>query len=247
MARVQRSLWSLVLLQISLVTLFASRHGIFADVNKSFNVSSLCFPGRHPSLYRIIDGAVLTSEGEINLDCVVTFQTDSILKRFMLRFERLSLDCHDHLAIFDGAHAIGRSKANLSCGSSPSDVGDISTQGNFLTLRYNTDNESPQGSGFKLVITAYRNRFTGTGWLKLSLVCSWLPDFAQDGAPQYTRAGFMCAKCVFEMVYVDDMPDLTCRDFQCNNTLCISSNLTCDGVNHCGDNSDETSHASCTN
>ncbi|KAL1439776.1 hypothetical protein MTO96_009631 [Rhipicephalus appendiculatus] len=205
MARVQRSLWSLVLLQISLVTLFASRHGIFADVNKSFNVSSLCFPGRHPSLYRIIDGAVLTSEGEINLDCVVTFQTDSILKRFMLRFERLSLDCHDHLAIFDGAHAIGRSKANLSCGSSPSDVGDISTQGNFLTLRYNTDNESPQGSGFKLVITAYRNRFT------------------------------------------DDMPDLTCRDFQCNNTLCISSNLTCDGVNHCGDNSDETSHASCTN
>ncbi|XP_037529908.1 low-density lipoprotein receptor-related protein 10 [Rhipicephalus sanguineus] len=203
MTSVQRNLWYLALLQISLLTLFASRHGIFADVNKSFNVSSLCLRDRHASLYRTIDGAVLTSEGESNLDCVITFQTDSILKRFLLRFERLSLDCHDHLAIFDGTHAIGRSKANLSCGSSPSDVGDISTQGNFVTLRYTTDNESPQGSGFKLVITAYRNRFR------------------------------------------DDMPNLRCQDFQCNNTLCISSNLTCDGVNHCGDNSDETSHASC--
>lgn len=204
MTSVQRSLWSLALLQISLLALFASRHGIFADVNKSFNVSSLCHRDRHASLYRTIDGAVLTSEGESNLDCVITFQTDSILKRFLLRFERLSLDCHDHLAIFDGAHAIAHIKANLSCGSSPSDVGDISTQGNYATLRYTTENESPQRSSFKLVITAYHNRFT------------------------------------------DDMPNLTCQDFQCNNTLCISSNLTCDGVNHCGDNSDETSHASCT-
>lgn len=27
--------------------------------------------------------------------------------------------------------------------------------------------------------------------------------------------------------------------------MCISQNLTCDGVNHCGDNSDETSEALC--
>ncbi|KAH8019243.1 hypothetical protein HPB51_018470 [Rhipicephalus microplus] len=169
------------------------------------DISSLCTGERQYPLYRTIDGAVLTSEGESNLDCAITFQTDSILKRFVLRFETLSLDCHDHIAIFDGAHATGLSKvANLSCGSSPADVGEISIQGNFGTLKYTTDNESPQGSGFKLVITAYRNRFT------------------------------------------DQMPDLKCQDFQCNNTLCISSNLTCDGVNHCGDNSDETSHASCS-
>lgn len=202
MTSVQRSLWCLVLL--SLLTLFASRHGIVADVNRSFDISSLCTGERQYPLYRTIDGAVLTSEGESNLDCAITFQTDSILKRFVLRFETLSLDCHDHIAIFDGAHATGLSKANLSCGSSPADVGEISIQGNFVTLKYTTDNESPQGSGFKLVITAYRNRFT------------------------------------------DQMPDLKCQDFQCNNTLCISSNLTCDGVNHCGDNSDETSHAACS-
>ncbi|KAL3187375.1 hypothetical protein MRX96_025447 [Rhipicephalus microplus] len=153
-----------------------SRMEIFYIVD----ISSLCTGERQYPLYRTIDGAVLTSEGESNLDCAITFQTDSILKRFVLRFETLSLDCHDHIAIFDGAHATGLSKV------------------------YTTDNESPQGSGFKLVITAYRNRFT------------------------------------------DQMPDLKCQDFQCNNTLCISSNLTCDGVNHCGDNSDETSHASCS-
>lgn len=203
MTSVQRGLRSLVVLQFVLLSLFACRHGTLADVNKFLNVTSLCSRERHAPLYRSIDGAVLTSESDNNLDCIVTFQTDYILQRFMLRFERLSLGCRDHLVIFDGANAVGTSKADLFCGSSPSDVGDISTLGNHVTLRYTTDSESPQGSGFKLIITAYRNRLT------------------------------------------DHMPNLTCRDFQCSNTLCISSNLTCDGVNHCGDNSDETSHASC--
>ncbi|XP_065281380.1 low-density lipoprotein receptor-related protein 10-like [Dermacentor albipictus] len=200
MASVQRSL---AVLRLLLLSLFACRHGTLADVNQFFNVSSLCARDRHASLYKTVDGAVLTSENDNNLDCNITFQTHSILQRFMLRFERLSLGCRDHLVIFDGAHAIGPSKADLSCGSSPSDVGNTSIQGNYVTLRYTTDAESPQGSGFNLIITAYKNRLT------------------------------------------DRMPNLRCLDFQCSNTLCISSNLTCDGVNHCGDNSDETSHASC--
>lgn len=71
---------------------------------------------RHYPQYKKIDGAVLTSESENNLECAVTFQTDSILQRFMLRFERLALDCHDHLVIFDGAHAIGNQKVLIqSC------------------------------------------------------------------------------------------------------------------------------------
>ncbi|GFS79747.1 uncharacterized protein NPIL_406651 [Nephila pilipes] len=36
-----------------------------------------------------------------------------------------------------------------------------------------------------------------------------------------------------------------CRAFVCSNGFCISQDLTCDDENHCGDNSDETSHASC--
>lgn len=63
-------------------------------------------------MYKKIDGTVLTSEGEDNLECIITFQTDTILQRFMLRFERLALDCNDHLYIFDGAHAFGHYKVN---------------------------------------------------------------------------------------------------------------------------------------
>lgn len=57
-------------------------------------------------------GAVLWSQNERNLDCVVTFQTHSILQRFMLRFDMLQLDCNDHLYIYDGSHAVGTHKVS---------------------------------------------------------------------------------------------------------------------------------------
>jgi len=63
-------------------------------------------------LYRKIDGAVITSQNERDLDCAITFQTHSILQRFMLRFDQLQLDCNDHLYIFDGAHAVGSYKVS---------------------------------------------------------------------------------------------------------------------------------------
>ncbi|XP_064467975.1 uncharacterized protein LOC135378808 isoform X2 [Ornithodoros turicata] len=204
MASAQRDHWSIVVLQCLLLSLLICRHGAFADRNKYFHISSLCAGQKHYPQYKKIDGAVLTSESENNLECAVTFQTDSILQRFMLRFEHLALDCHDHLVIFDGAHAIGNHKVDLSCRSTRSDVGTIFTQGNYVTLRYTTDAWSPQGNGFKLIITAYKD--------------TTLPDMKQD---------------------------LQCREFECRNSFCISSDLTCDGVNHCGDNSDETSFASC--
>lgn len=204
MASVQRDHWSFVVLQFLLLSLLICRHGSFADRNKYFHISSLCMGDRHYPQYKKIDGAVLTSESENNLECAVTFQTDSILQRFMLRFERLALDCHDHLVIFDSAHTIGNHKVDLSCRSTRSDVGTIFTQGNYVTLKYTTDSWSPEGNGFKLIITAYKDNS--------------LPDIKHD---------------------------LKCREFECRNTFCISSNLTCDGVNHCGDNSDETGYASC--
>lgn len=65
-------------------------------------------------VYRKIEGAVLDSQNERNLDCVTTFQTHSILQRFMIHFDRLQLDCNDHLFIFDGAHAVGAHKVSES-------------------------------------------------------------------------------------------------------------------------------------
>ncbi|XP_076339796.1 uncharacterized protein LOC143240738 isoform X3 [Tachypleus tridentatus] len=197
MVNVQRAHWSYVVLQCLLLSLLLCRNGDFAERNKYYHMSTLCVQDRFVPLYKMIDGAVLTSESENELKCVVTFQTDSILQRFMLRFERLALDCNDHLYVFDGDHAYANYKADLSCRSTRADVGTIFTQSNFVTLKYVTDEWSQSGNGFKLIITAFKDSAIG------------------------------------------------CRDFRCLNNFCISQELMCDGVNHCGDNSDETSHADC--
>jgi hypothetical protein len=59
-------------------------------------ISDLC--ERSPNFlttYRSIEGALITSRNEKNVDCTIKFQTNSILQRFMLRFESLNLDCND--------------------------------------------------------------------------------------------------------------------------------------------------------
>ena len=56
---------------------------------------------------KTVDGVVLDSRDERDEDCVISFQTESILEKFLLKFDRLHMDCHDHLYIYDGAHATG--------------------------------------------------------------------------------------------------------------------------------------------
>lgn len=69
------------------------------------NMQTLCENLYLRQMYRKIDGAVIISQNERSLDCTVTFQTHSILQRFMLRFDNLQIDCNDYLDIYDGAHA----------------------------------------------------------------------------------------------------------------------------------------------
>ncbi|KYN12302.1 hypothetical protein ALC57_15533, partial [Trachymyrmex cornetzi] len=85
------------------------RHGTAGLGNQ---MSDICKKYFLRDLYRKIDGAVLTSQNERDLDCAITFQTHSILQRFMLRFDQLQLDCNDHLYIYDGAHAVGSYKVS---------------------------------------------------------------------------------------------------------------------------------------
>ncbi|RWS28698.1 hypothetical protein B4U80_01657 [Leptotrombidium deliense] len=190
---------------LTIVHLICRNRVLSAD-NIPFLISKLCIQRFNP-LSKQIDGAVITSKREENLNCVLTFHTETVLQRFMLRFESLALDCNDHLYIFDGDLPVGTHKvrlthhyfaAHLSCRSTRSEVGLIFTQGNFVTLKYMTDNWSKPDDGFQLVITAFK-----------------------------------------------DSPSVGCGVLKCLNSFCISRDLACDGINHCGDNSDETSHALC--
>ncbi|XP_077554410.1 uncharacterized protein LOC144169229 [Haemaphysalis longicornis] len=196
-----------IVLQLLMFWALFWRQGASAEPNQNFNITSLC--GGHRTvvpLYKQIDGAVLTAEEDQNPDCTVTFQTRSIVQRLQLRFDRLALDCNEHLVIFDGAHATGQHMADLTCETPISDVGTLLTQSNYVTLKYTSDQSSTltQDRGFKLIITAIK-----------------------EGQLHHTEQ------------------ELPCREFKCGNSFCISSNLTCDGVNHCGDNSDETGSAAC--
>ncbi|KAL0132306.1 hypothetical protein PUN28_000234 [Cardiocondyla obscurior] len=183
-----------------LALVLCQRAGRADGKNDNYQMSDVCKKYYLRDLYRKIDGAVLTSQNERDLDCAITFQTHSILQRFMLRFDQLQLDCNDHLYIYDGAHAVGSYKADLSCRNTKQTVGAIYTRTNFVTLKYVTDAWGTNSNGFRLVITAVKD------------------------------------------------PKHTCKDFRCTqNEFCIETDLLCDGVNHCGDGSDEATSTLCAN
>ena len=56
---------------------------------------------------KTVDDVVFDSRDERDEDCVISFQTESILEKFLLKFDRLHMDCHDHLYIYDSAHVTG--------------------------------------------------------------------------------------------------------------------------------------------
>ncbi|XP_059088500.1 uncharacterized protein LOC131884677 isoform X1 [Tigriopus californicus] len=135
--------------------------------NEFLPINTLCKRSHKSFLSNIpkpVDGAVVISNNERDINCVFTFQTESILERFMLRFEELNMDCNDKLFIYDGAHAIGAHKANLSCEKTIHTFGSggvIYTRTNFITLKYITDSWGTDQNGFRLVITAFKDKSGG--------------------------------------------------------------------------------------
>ncbi|KAM3959173.1 low-density lipoprotein receptor domain containing lost and found [Aphomia sociella] len=184
---------------LSLLTaVFAASTISHAEKSKFYYMDSLCKDHFLQRQYRKLDGGVLWSRNERNLDCTVTFQTHSILQRFMLHFDLLQLDCNDHLYVYDGAHATAPPKADLSCRNTKQQVGALFTRSNFVTLKYVTDNWGTDANGFKLVITAVKD------------------------------------------------PKHGCKEFRCKQReFCVSADLTCDGVDHCADGSDEDTASLC--
>lgn len=69
-----------------------------------------------------------------------------------VRFDTLSLDCNDHLFVYDGGHAAGPPKIDISCRNTKQSVGVIITNTNHVTLKYVTDGWGTDSNGFKLVV-----------------------------------------------------------------------------------------------
>lgn len=67
----------------------------------------------HQGVPKPIDGAVVESKNERDVNCAVTFRTESILEKFMLRFSHLNIDCNDKLLIYDGEHTYGSLKVGF--------------------------------------------------------------------------------------------------------------------------------------
>jgi len=193
--RVWQIAWRLILLLAVLPERRTTAHG-----NKQYAVSSLCKNHFMQEVNRIVDGATVWSENERNLDCQLTFQTESILQRFVVRFERLQLDCNDHLYIHDSAHAIGDGyKADLSCRNTKDSVGVLYTRSNYVTLRYKTDAWGTRRNGFKVVITAYKpvrkdqtvdcdEFLCGRHCISRELLCDGV-SHCPDGRDEATAAG----------------------------------------------------------
>ena len=79
--------------------------------NASDSMHKICSESRDGNFLsnvpRTVDGVVLDSSDERDEDCVITFQTESVVEKFLLKFERLQMDCNDHLYIYDAAHVAG--------------------------------------------------------------------------------------------------------------------------------------------
>ncbi|XP_070135392.1 uncharacterized protein loaf isoform X2 [Drosophila bipectinata] len=151
------SRWLLMLLMLFAILAQTPGSQVAAEKSKHYYMQSLCKNHFLQQLYRKIDGAVLWSQNERNLDCIITFQTHSVLQRFMLRFDMLQLDCNDHLLVYDGAHAVSTPKIDISCRNTKNTVNALLTRTNFVTLKYVTDGWGTDANGFKLVITSVKD------------------------------------------------------------------------------------------
>lgn len=196
---------------------------ISLSLKQTDHIQTLCKSAFAQTIYRKIEGALVWSQDERNLNCLTTFQTHSILQHFLLRFDMLQLDCNDHLYVYDGGSAVGSPKYNVSCRDTKQLFGVLVTQTNFVTLKYVTDNWGTDINGFKLVITAIK-------------------DPSKCIAAQTSIFNLIRAIIGICLICVSFTVEHVCQSFLCaSRELCIHSSLRCDGVNHCGDDSDEES------
>lgn len=120
-------------------------------------MTQLC-PGRSQfPITKRIDGAVVSAEAGLIMNCTVTFKTKATHQHFVIRFEELRLGCDDHLKLFDGDLDYGQASIkDFSCRNSLASTPVIKTTGTYLTLHYTSSDSSKSrhADGFKIILTS---------------------------------------------------------------------------------------------
>lgn len=118
-------------------------------------MSQLCAGKSQIPSWKRIEGAVISSVADSDINCTITFSTKSAQQHFVLRFEELKLGCDDHLKIFDSDLNFGQqSIKDFSCRDNLASAPIMKTASSFLTIHFSTDSKTKLGDGFRLVVTA---------------------------------------------------------------------------------------------
>lgn len=119
------------------------------------HIAQICAGKSQFPFTKRVEGAVLTSQSDTDINCTITLRTKSSHQHFVIRFEQLKLGCNDHLKMFDGDLDYGQpSIKDFSCRDNLANVQPIKTTGTYLTLRFSSDYKAKQDDGFRLVVTA---------------------------------------------------------------------------------------------
>lgn len=125
------------------------------SISHTVSIPQLCTGKSQFPITKRVEGALLSSSADLDVNCTITFRTKSAQQHFIIRFEELKLGCDDHLKMFDGDLDYGQpSIKDFSCRDNLASVPILKTTGTYLTIRFSTDSKSKQDDGFRLVMTA---------------------------------------------------------------------------------------------
>lgn len=138
----------------------SDRHHLTSSKNlHTVYISQLCAHRSQFGITKRVEGAVLNSQGDSDVNCTVTFKTRTSQQHFAIRFEELKLGCTDHLKLFDSDQDYGQeSIKDFSCTDNIANVDIMRTTGSYLTIRFSSDNRTRLNDGFRLVLTAVFDR-----------------------------------------------------------------------------------------
>ncbi|OXA64030.1 Complement component C9 [Folsomia candida] len=169
-----------------------------------FELATLC-KGHYPTqMHRKIDGAVIQSLNDKNLDCVITFSAEYVSQRFLIRFTEFNMECGAHL-IAD--YLLGKLTLHYLICRPSSYLRQCECHwcntGHYVTLKFTADSWGTETNKFTMVITAFKDPSQGC------------------------RDGFVCGNdmCITNRILCDKTPNCLDGSDELRSANCTSNFL----------------------